>query len=93
MTKYKVGDKVRIVNYGHKVWMYQKMVDGKIIELDEVEWYDMCPERVGMLATIRKVTVTQGIDKYGLTTELGNISWFHNNQLELVKDETKKERP
>lgn len=88
-----VGDKVKIINYGSKIWSNEKLLDdtnflgkakiGKTI----VNLYDMTPEIVGKESTISDVIVTQGITKYSLQSYGPyKVAWFNEDQLELIKE-------
>ena len=73
--KYKIGDKIKIVNYGH--WIYttkkerQEMLKVKLVstaipknilrETEDGYFVDMRPDRVGVEDVIDNVTDTQGI--------------------------------
>ena len=77
-----VGDKVRIVNYGHLIWSRDGMElpihstsnDGKI------KWYDIRPDLVGEETVIIDITETQGKKKYGTSL----FYWANKNQLEKL---------
>ena len=81
MAKYKVGDQVEIINYGHKMWRNEKMVDGEIIQLKETEWFDMFPEKVGLVGIIIEAHETQNRDMYSL---YGIGAWYYNDNLKLI---------
>ncbi len=71
--KLKVGDKVRIVNYGHLIWSNEDG-EGKAI--------DIRPELVGRKATIIGVSINMNPPLYKVQTKDGNrIAWFSKNQL------------
>lgn len=73
-TRYKVGDRIRLVNYGHP-WYFWK--DGEMMVAD------LAPERVGQYGRIHKAGITQGIDKYSIDFDnLGHGAWYNNSQLE-----------
>jgi hypothetical protein len=99
MTKFKVGDRVTIINYGHIGWIHKEEFERltriygptklKIIhEEDKMLSYDLRPELLGEEAVITKAIVTQGIDKYSLAFDKGSISWFTNDQLKLKENES-----
>ncbi len=74
--KYNNGDRVRIVNYGHPIWEYNKAGDKYSI-------LDLRPGLVGKEATIVNSKVTQGKEQYKLAIDdYGEISWFGLKQLE-----------
>ena len=76
-SKFKIGDKVRIIGYGHLFWSYDKPSD-KI-----PTWYDMSPELVGQIGIIANITNTQGIPKYALKGP-NKYAWYDEKQLEKV---------
>lgn len=82
MTKFKVGDIVRVVNYGHLIWDINASNDG-IIDVD------INPEIVGRRGIIVKAYTTQGNDRYAIELDLingsrGKYAWYDNEQLELI---------
>ena len=74
--KFNIGDKVRIVDYGHLVWT--RANDG------EVKWIDISPEIVGNTGVINERSNTGG---YSLDVDDFKSAWYSHEQLELVKDE------
>lgn len=84
---YGIGDKVKIVNYGHLIWenkeVYPKPSTSFPIyhETENVRWLDMSPHLVGRMDLIEKVSVVQGTPKYSLNK---NGAWFAEENLELV---------
>ena len=85
MTKYRIGDQVKIVEYGLMAWTKEKIIDGKWRVLDTPEWFDMSPERVGRIGIIIKATETQGKDGYVLWSKKdGRTAWYHNDQIKLL---------
>jgi len=87
MSKFKIGDKVRIINYGHPIWENKKYPEYKpmslptISETENVRWCDMRPDLVGREDIVDQVTNTQGRPKYSL---LKNGAWFLDENLEMV---------
>lgn len=80
---YKVGDRVRIINYGH--WLYSPYPLTRFPLIGE-KLYDIAPELVGLEGTINKADKTQNQWQYGITFDNGkNISWFTDDQLELIE--------
>ena len=77
MSKFKTGDIVRIVNYGHRYW---EIIDG------EVYIRDMRPDIVGQVAVVEKVTVTQERPQYVLIGA-SKSAWYNEDQLELIEYE------
>lgn len=70
--KFKIGDKVRIVNYGHLVYGVEDIID---IEKD----------LIGLTGIVVKTDNIQGIDCYAIQGEV-NGSWYYDDQLELQYD-------
>ena len=81
---YGIGDKVRIVNYGHLVWVSKnESKPNKSIIMSDADrwWVDMAPELVGQTGLVQKVIETQNVISYSVY-KVG--SWFSEGQLELV---------
>lgn len=87
-TKFKVGDKVRIVNYGHAILMSKRNInleESGFKFLKEAEdlpfqvWIDINPSLVGKSGEIVEV----GMTGYSIK---GIGSWFQDNQLEYDKE-------
>lgn len=82
-TQFKVGDRVRIVNYGHLIWSWEEMKLPLFAQSgDGVYWYDLGSEDVGKVGVIVKATKTQEIDQYAIEGEPNKKAWYTNNQLE-----------
>lgn len=91
----KVGDKVRIINYGHQVWWFKSDWDawqqlmGKVkaepyakSDDGKMIFLDLAPERVGREDIITKHTEPQyGFHRYALDK---NGAWYSKDQLELI---------
>jgi hypothetical protein len=88
--KFKVGDKVRIVNYGSAMWLRKKLKETafRLIRKDITRGYiyDHQPEIVGKEGIIAQVTMTQGIPSYAIDGIRQKYAWYHEGQLELVKE-------
>ena len=86
-NKFEIGDKVKVVNYGHRMWSYkgtETKVNWPIISEDEnIIWNDMQSEIVGKYGVVDKVTETQGITKYSLDGIPQKSAWYNEEQLEL----------
>lgn len=67
-----IGDKVKIINYGH--YFYDPMLGN----------CDMIPEIVGCEGLIKEVSNSQGDYMYSLHGVPKKQSWFMENQLEMV---------
>ena len=75
--KYKTGDRVEIINYGHPGWW---RIDGK------VHVSDLRPELVGCKATVIGGVTTQKKQSYKLDIDgHGHIAWFGLKQLKLIE--------
>lgn len=84
-SKFKVGDKVRVIRYGHPFWSWQKIPGAKLLSKDKSPyWYDMSPDLVGKEGTICKVTSTQGDIQYAINGISGKYAWYDEEQLEKV---------
>lgn len=93
----KKGDTVRIINYGHLIWMSESMHDMFVrmgdrpmkaysVE-DGVMWIDIEKRLIGKIGVIDEVIWTQGIPQYSLSglDKQDKVAWYNQNQLELVK--------
>jgi len=86
--KYRVGDSVKIVKYGHPVWehkaAYPDPYKGRcpiIFENEQFRVLDIAPELIGRSGIVVIATLTQGQAMYSID---GIGSWYVNNQLELI---------
>lgn len=77
VSKFKVGDSVRIIKYGHLFWSYDNP------ESVIPTWYDMSPELIGQIGIVVKATRTQGICHYALKGP-SKYAWYNEEQLEKV---------
>ncbi len=73
--KYKTGDKVRIVNYGHRIF---SNMNGKF------EIIDISAELVGMEGIIKEGKVTQDRPSYVLDGIPNKCAWYDEEQLEMI---------
>jgi hypothetical protein len=73
---YVVGDKVKVVNYGHRIW--ENRGGDKIV-------FDIAPQIVGKIGIINKVESTQGIHGYSIDGIKGKVAWYNDDQLEMVQ--------
>lgn len=87
VCKFKVGDKVRIVNYGSTMWIGKKEKQPThwpvIEEQENIIIYDTDSELIGQTGIVTKTQITQGQDRYELHGP-NKVAWYFNNQLELV---------
>ena len=72
VAKYKTGDRVRIINYGHIIW---SNLTGVMVE------HDIQPHLVGKEAVVQYSVITQGIPKYSLDL----FAWADESQLEKIE--------
>jgi hypothetical protein len=91
-----IGDRIRIVNYGHKLLFTKDEMRkqdresfGKtfpIIGEDETfYYYDLRPELVGQEGEIVNKILHGTLVKYSILFDSGNrISWFSERQLEKI---------
>jgi len=73
-SKFNVGDKVRVVGYGHLIFGFE---NGRKTTTD------ICADLVGKEGTVKEVTETQGKIKYALDG-LSKTAWYDEKQLEKV---------
>lgn len=89
MNKFNLGDRVKVVNYGHKLW-YSKSNNTEfpswpiLKEDDKAIIYDMNPEMIGKEGVVRISSETQGKPEYALEIQ-GKQAWYNEDQLELIK--------
>jgi len=91
-----VGDRIRIVNYGHKLLFSRdknRNMDRErfaknfplIDEDDTFYYYDLRPELVGQEGEIANKIPHGMLTKYSVQFDSGNrVSWFSDNQLEKI---------
>lgn len=88
MNKYKIGDKVRIVNYGHLIYESSKNENPlkfKTISDDgNIRIMDMLPEIVGKEGVIVDISETQGEVSYAIDGIVGKHAWYNEDQIELI---------
>ncbi len=75
--KFVIGDKVRIINYGHHIWERGEW-DGKI------KMIDLSPDLVGKEGIVSKATLTQGIPQYAVDG-LRKHAWYNEDQLLMIQ--------
>jgi len=74
--KFNLGDKVKVVNYGHQVFTTSNGVRSE---------YDALPGIVGKEGMVTKVSTVQNKPSYSVSGIPEKGSWFNEDQLELVK--------
>jgi len=87
--KFKRGDKVRVVNYGHRFWSYNPVPESNFPVLfdnkeEGYKVYDMSPELIGQEGIIVKNINSQGMKQYSLEGIKGKSAWYDEQQLEKV---------
>jgi hypothetical protein len=96
-SKFKVGDEVVIVKYGHRFWSYedQSSYAKLLFKCDEEKYgvYDALPDLVGQKGTVDIVSNTQGRWQYAINGP-NKHAWYDEQQLEKVlsTSENKKAR-
>ena len=83
--KFKVGDKVRVINYGAPMWSWDEIPGATLISKDEKGpyWYDLRPEVLGEIGIVHEAHLTQGIPQYALNgTTI--YAWYGEQQLEEI---------
>ena len=87
-SKFVIGDKVKVINYGHPICMSKNSgVEVKfpvIYEDDKVIWYDMNSGVVGKVGVVTDVKETQGMIGYSLSEIAGKTAWYDEDQLEII---------
>ena len=91
-AKFSIGDKVKIVNYGHLLWSkknneYQTGMP-LFREDGDVNWHDASSHLIGKVGVISEVTETQGKHQYAIEGVPEKTAWYSNEQLELVQSNT-----
>lgn len=88
MSKFTTGDRVRIVNYGHLMWIKKeqyhlmKMKLKIFKECEDDYWCDIYPEKIGKEYTVGRInTIGTGYEMLGFGD---SWCWADKNQLELV---------
>ena len=95
-NKFKIGDKLRIINYGSLIWQNKTNQDAerkfhedngfpykelKVLSDDgKTQWLDLHPELVGKEGIVDKISDS---GDYALTG-LSKHAWYSENQLELI---------
>lgn len=75
--KFGLGDKVKIVNYGHLMWSND-------IRFGFVGEKDISTELVGQIGMVEKAHLTQKKPSYFLKGIKGKLAWYDEEQLEMV---------
>jgi len=83
---YGIGDKIKIVKYGHPIWQNKHSGEPKmklplIAEDENMWWFDLQSKLVGKVDIVCGMTTTQGVHRYSLQ-KYG--SWYSEEQMEMV---------
>ena len=82
--KFKIGDQVRIVKYGHRIWVSEELVNGVMKVYDKPKVIDISFDLVGNVGIIIKLSSDTKFRTYGIHFPEGDNFWFHHAQLELI---------
>jgi hypothetical protein len=94
VSKFKEGDSVTIIVYGHAIMLNKKSPEWDIFkeskefpiitQTDNIAFIETCPELVGKTGIISSIKVNQdGQPKYALRGIPGKIAWYNEDQLQL----------
>ena len=79
-----IGDKVKIIRYGHKMWFPKSQPRGIFLyEEQEVVYCDVLPELIGKTGKITAKKIN-GETKYMVRGVGSKSGWFLEEQLEEV---------
>jgi len=88
-NKFVIGDKVKVVGYGHLFWLAkdsEMKTNFPIIHKEgDIIWHDMNSGVVGKKGVVDKVTETQGQIKYSIKGIPEKSAWYNEEQLKMVK--------
>lgn len=91
-TPFKKGDKVRVIKYGHLMYMSKRFDIPRawplVFEDSGMRWYDMSPHLVGKEGVVETVQFIQGNYSYSIDGILEKRSWYNHDQLEIVSVQT-----
>jgi hypothetical protein len=88
MTKFKIGDQVRIIGYGQPFWWNSNSGMPRpnfpvIEENEDLTVFDLRPEIIGQVGIVSKAETCQGRGTYALEgTTI--YAWYDDDQLELI---------
>jgi len=88
-TKFHLGDKVKVIKYGHPYWHHKsnmKTLSFPIIEETEnLIIYDISSDIVGQVGTVRDINSRyDGKNTYALDGIPDKTAWYYEEQLELI---------
>jgi len=90
IPKYKIGDRVKIVNYGSLIWcdkdfLLEKSSFPLIKEDGNIQFFDIAPSLVGQVGVVDSVKITQGIPSYSIDDIRGKHAWYDEGQMEIAE--------
>jgi len=93
MQKFNIGDRVRVIKYGHRIWEREDE------NLNVVKVIDLAPELVGQIGMVEGSYADlseknnwgsprnhNSEKSYTLSGIKGKTAWYDESQLELVED-------
>jgi len=106
-SKFVIGDKVKVVNYGSLMWVNKKSRDYEVFwkdtsypvlnEKEGLITLDWKPELVGMVGIVRTVSASKDIEgniinfSYSLSGIKEKAAWYDEIQLEMVNANPNRE--
>jgi hypothetical protein len=91
-----IGDKAKIVNYGHLIFLSKQPQHAEQVERfaaafsiykegEDFYYFDLRPELVGEEVKIVNKVTSGNVNKYAVQFNTGTrISWLHDDQLEKI---------
>ena len=88
-TKFGIGDKVKIVNYGSLIGTGKNdpvpLIGLPLIKKDQMcLYYDMSPELVGQVGIICERSTECGSPGYAIQGIKHKFAWYNEDQLEMI---------
>ena len=85
--KFNVGDKVRVVKYGHAIWVHKdsNMFLNCPVITKNPRMVDIIPDVVGKTGVVCQSKITQDIPSYAIDGIIGKTAWYDEEQLELIE--------
>lgn len=94
-AKFKVGDQVKVVNYGHECWLLNDPFNNEMVSENPTRYifmsksgngayYDDRPEIIGKIGIVSEVRECQEYWHYAIEGIPEKHSWYDEEQLELV---------
>lgn len=88
---YGIGDKVKIINYGHLIWEHKDIPENQkskrptYYEEYFMRFIDINPELINQKGLIQEVSNTQNTPKYSISGIKGKTSWYSEDQMKMIK--------